>query len=92
MTETPGVLTPDEQKFMAFEGLLGWTAAVATQAQRGNCGARQFPRRNSARVPRIEVEVGRRDDVHAGGLGSGMTCAVGNSIDGAVAPDTFCGK
>jgi hypothetical protein len=27
-------MTPDEQKFMAFEGLLGWTAAVVTQAKR----------------------------------------------------------
>jgi hypothetical protein len=27
-------MTPDEQKFMAFEALLGWTAAVVTQAQR----------------------------------------------------------
>jgi hypothetical protein len=27
-------MTLDEQKFMAFEGLLGWTAAVVCQAQR----------------------------------------------------------
>jgi hypothetical protein len=27
-------MTPDEQRFMAFEGLLGWTAAVVTQAKR----------------------------------------------------------
>jgi hypothetical protein len=27
-------MTPEEQKFMAFEGLLGWTAAVVTQAKR----------------------------------------------------------
>jgi hypothetical protein len=27
-------MTPDEQKFMAFEGLLGWTAAVETQSHR----------------------------------------------------------
>jgi hypothetical protein len=27
-------MTPDEQKFVAFESLLGWTAAVVTQAKR----------------------------------------------------------
>jgi hypothetical protein len=32
--ETTVPMTLDEQKFMAFEGLLGWTAAVANQAQR----------------------------------------------------------
>jgi hypothetical protein len=32
--ETTVTMTLDEQKFMAFEGLLGWTSAVVTQAQR----------------------------------------------------------
>jgi hypothetical protein len=35
-------MTPDEQKFMAFEGLLGWTAAVVTQAQRVSTARDRF--------------------------------------------------
>jgi hypothetical protein len=35
-------MTSDEQKFMAFEGLLGWTAAVVTQAERVSAARDKF--------------------------------------------------
>jgi hypothetical protein len=41
-TKTP-IMTPDQERFMAFEGLVQWTLAVVTQSARvSEASARQF--------------------------------------------------
>jgi hypothetical protein len=48
-------ITPDHQKFMAFESLLGWTAAVVNQAQRVSAAQQEFL-----------TQIRRRSDLQAG--------------------------
>jgi hypothetical protein len=48
-------ITPDDQKFMAFESLLGWTAAVVNQAQRLSAAKQEFLK-----------QIRRRSDLQAG--------------------------
>jgi len=51
-------MTPDEQRFMAFEGLLGWTAAVVTQAKRVSAARdRLFAELRQRSDPRLNPEV-----------------------------------
>jgi hypothetical protein len=67
-TKTP-IMSPDEERFMAFEGLVQWTQAVITQSARvSEADARQVSSCRlspSTQQQRIEAMKQRRQAVHA---------------------------